>query len=161
MLVCLPVEAAHQRRPGQACDRFDVLACDLCLHASISFTYAHCPCLQRPVDEGLYLIIVALAGIPGQNGEYMLVSPSPSAAPSPMGVTKPSPNPGIPSPAPTAVAQDAVAPDRAVDGRGGGSGLGLGFVTPITSPRGEPSAPRPMLSGSPAALARAAEVRLT
>lgn len=103
----------------------------------------------------------ALAGISGQNGEYMLVSPSPSAAPSPMGVTKPSPNPGAPSPAPTAAAQGAVAPDRAADGGGGGSGMGLGFVTPITSPRGEPSAPRPMLSGSPAALARAAEVWMT
>lgn len=82
--------------------------------------------------------------MPGQNGEYMLISPGPSPAPSP-GAALPAPRAGgrgqAPQPGAPAV-----------------GGPAAGFVTPAMSPR-DAGAPRPLASGSPAALARAAEVR--
>ncbi|KAK9840631.1 hypothetical protein WJX81_005711 [Elliptochloris bilobata] len=100
---------------------------------------------------------VKLRGIPGQNGDYMLMSPSPS----------PSPSPAL-TPQGAAAAPGVARPPqhtRSASGGGGsgvgpdaaGSGARVGFVTPAASPR-ESGAPWPAPGGSPAALARAAEV---
>lgn len=94
------------------------------------------------------------AGVPGQNGDYVLMSPSPSPAPSPAALT-----PG------GGAARGTTRPPHARSASDGGAprdraepGVRLGFATPGASPR-EPAGVRPAASGSPAALARAAEAR--
>jgi len=104
------------------------------------------------------------AGTPGQNGEFLLTSPAPSPMPSPAAGAPVRQTLGAPA---------AAAPDRAEGGGGAGGGRAgpgegsasgeqgagaAGRPIPERTPRSS-GAPQPMSSGSPAALARAAEVR--